>query len=457
MTPGRRIIFYSAAAALFSFFYYETDPHILYHADSLYAAWTSYEFFTEGLRISDIRFTPSPYYFPDLILYSLIYNASGNLFLSQYLWALFQTFLTAAIAAKVMLRLYKENYYEYFALFLILPFAAFRFSPLVSVFLPGMHFAVLPVTLILFLTVTAENGRKSFLLTGAASLLVLVTSMSDPLFAVSAGLLFTALLLSPGRYHYIKKSAVPAAGLGAGILLYFILKDVMNVSDLPAVNPSLTDESFRKLMQDLKENVITSATGIFILFCGVLSYAAVIFRFRSAWKGQDSAELSFFYWYLMYFPVSLVLPVVTGTYQDLYSLRYMILPFFISLPVLFRINNKNKKYIQKLLNRPSRPYLIIPLVTLFLLYSVYKAAVFRYDPPDYRCAAELTRDQRIKTGTGGFWPAMRITLLSAQYNRKPEDRIRIYKEDDPRAAELPEPAEKTECSPWNFRIWIYKQ
>jgi hypothetical protein len=514
------IFFYKAAfilavAAIFTEFYYKADSNILYHADSLYTAYIHHELFTENQYLKEIKFTPSPYFFPDLIIYSVIVYFlniffTENLFISQYLYSLIQIALLGGLTLwLIRLSAKKDTPAEsqtdnrsdflssafYLVLSLSVPILAYRFPPLSVAFLPGVHFSLFIIILFqlgLSIQLSERRGHDHLkpdgITDGIIYLILFITgvhiSISDPLYNILMLPLPAALVIS----HFMRKSrelrtdilsaSVLILSAACGYITYRYIKSYINISEVP-IDLSLSNlpqsyelikNSFNIWWGHIIMMISGSALTFFLLLLGLISW---IFSGFAILPKQSNKNINiFFLWYFLFTPLSWLSAPLSGTYKDLYSLRYTIFPLFLSLPVaassfstIFTGSLKLKiKSIKETAdknfsifineNRYLNIFASLLLITLFSAYSFIKIMSFEYYPEDLKCAHTHLENQPIKIGTGNFWSAMRITLLSKQFSKN--DYIRIYKPDDKRLSAYPEPLRKIKCDPFELELYIYK-
>ncbi len=90
------------------FLYYSIDDHIwiFYNSDSLYLPYLYQDLFMRGGKLSEWIFSPTPYFFPDMLIYFILATISEHLRLAILLYAIVQLTLyywfIIAIAKKII-------------------------------------------------------------------------------------------------------------------------------------------------------------------------------------------------------------------------------------------------------------------------------------------------------------------------------------------------------------------
>ncbi|EMP03519.1 hypothetical protein [Leptospira santarosai] len=408
------------------FFSLALSPQEIYlNSDILYLPTLALDVLVDGGNFLSWSFTPSPYFFPDLPIVTVLLLIFENAQKALICFALLQTILFAVLMERFWIFVREEKKGKSLShketrrvgswVLLLISFlllASKNFPTLYIVFLPSIHASAFLVTLYAWPLI-----HKTFQKRQVWTLIVWITFTvaSDRILFVELivpGILAGFLFPSDMRKRVFPESSriLIVSGI-AGLILHAILKSFLFIERSGKIS---IDRSLAQVTTDcirffteaqvwihsgLKGKVPIPAILILIL---IVALAFSLIRIK---KSKSTAFLFFL------FAILCFAPIVTGSYIDEYSLRY-VSPALILAPFL-------------LLSATEFPKRTLTLTTfilfLLLLFIGQKTSpniensfdrLFRTVPQEAQCVDEISEKTQISLVISDFWTAKRIRVFS---------------------------------------------
>ncbi|EQA64094.1 hypothetical protein [Leptospira alexanderi] len=407
------------------------SPQEIYlNSDILYLPTLALDVLADGGNFLSWSFTPSPYFFPDFPIVSILLLIFENAQKALICFAFLQTILFAILMERFWLFAREERKGKPLSskeirrvrswillLISLLLLIAKNFPTLYIIFLPSIHTSAFLVTLYTWpLIHKTFQKRQVWILT----LGIVLTVASDRILFVElivpgilAGFLFpTQRSQTSGWKRLFPESSkiLIVSGI-AGLILHAILKSFLFIerSGKIPINLSLTRaamdgtrffmEAQTWILSGFKDKIPIPAILISIL---IIALALSLIRIK---KSKSTAFLFFF------FAILFFAPILTGLYIDEYSLRY-VSPALILAPFL----------LLSMTEFPKRTLtLTIFLLFLLLLFIGQKTPqniensfyrLFRTVPQEAQCVDEISEKTPISLVISDFWTAKRIRVFS---------------------------------------------
>ncbi|AOP36610.1 hypothetical protein A0128_21675 [Leptospira tipperaryensis] len=407
------------------------SPEGIYqNSDILYLPALALDLFRDGGNFLSWSFTPSPYFFPDFPIVSVLFLIFANAQKALLVFAFLQTILFTVLMERFWIFQREEkkrnqlskrdsrrikSWILLFVSFLLL--AAPNFPTLYILFLPSIHASAFLVTLYAWplLHTQLEKRQKVILFVW-----IVLTVASDRILAVElvfpgilAGFLFSSRKdsdFSWKRFFPESSKILLFAGI-AGLILHAILKSFLYI-EKPGKIPALV--AFAQAQKDgvrffteaqtwiesgFKENFPVPA----VLF--ILLLIALIFGLARIRKNKTTAFLFFF------FAILTVAPIASGSYVDQYSLRYaapalILAPFFLISIAGF----------------PKRNLTLGIFLLFLLLWKIGEKSpegfenrlirLAQWVPQETVCLDEIAKKEPITLAVADFWTAKKILVFS---------------------------------------------
>jgi hypothetical protein len=311
-----------------------------FDSDSLYLPTLFEDLIQWSGRFSDWRLTPAPYFFPDLPLYFMSRLIVGNVEPAQYLSSIVHLLLVAWAARWFVRTLVPDAADEaqivgFVFLALALTHLAGGVMLFGSLFHPTHHGGAALMTLVILTLCLGRATRYKSALAGALSLLA---GVADPLFAASCGapLLLLGICASVAPIwnrvsgsEDVARASVRNRTLVSGVLAFAgaqLTKLVhAHMNSLPVSHSAGPVASLRSALGDLAGSA--RPVGFWLLGGILLSCAVLLLHRQASTRGIRILAL----WQLGSVASTLFAIGWTGNYLDSGSLRYMVVPFVITV------------------------------------------------------------------------------------------------------------------------------
>lgn len=444
------IFIFFGLLTVFSAALFQADsPRDIYFFTDILVLPAMYQDILDGFPFSGWSFTPSPYFFPDLILYFPVRLLSGSFQASMYVYGMLQVFLLFSLSVFIVRSMSAKNAFLFsaasvYALISIYIIMIYEFRPFAIILIPTVHFGAYLVLLacILYWLKNFKTGYMIPILTAAAGI-------SDRLFHVIFSLPFALSLIFFRRYDLsteteksepfflreiqIWKPAVRSILLSVliSVLVYNGLKSLIKIEAVSRVSPDISWKLFVQSVQSLYSKGGISAK---ILLAGFLPAYTVCFIYYIKRKEYLQQTVRFFLLFsLISVPVSLTAPVAAGTFLDEYSFRYSVFSFFLLYCSFFLVLYaeirfylcRKKRIFSEFSGRISVYGFIFFLILLegmpvFTLdWRKKMRENFSYVPDEVKCAENILGNEITAYGLSDYWNAKYFTLFS-------ENRLRVY-------------------------------
>ncbi|AXR70124.1 hypothetical protein [Leptospira mayottensis] len=420
------------ASLLFSL---SLSPQEIYlNSDILYLPTLALDVLADGGNFLSWSFTPSPYFFPDFPIVSILFLIFENAQKALICFAFLQTILFTILMERFWLFAREERKGKPLSskeirrvrswILLLISFLlliAKNFPTLYIMFLPSIHTSAFLVTLYAWpLIHKTFQKRKVWILT----LWIVLTAASDRILFVElivpgilAGFLFPSQIPRSQRSGWKRLFPLPesskiliVSGI-AGLILHEVLKSFLFIerSGKIPINLSLTRaimdgtrffmEAQAWIFSGFKSKIPIPAILISIL---IIALTLSLIRIK---KSKSTAFL-FFLFAILFFA-----PILTGLYIDEYSLRYVSPALILAPFLLLSITEFPKRNLA----------LTIFLLFLLLLFIRQKAPqnienlfyrLFQTVPQEAQCVDEISEKTPISLVISDFWTAKRIRVFS---------------------------------------------
>jgi hypothetical protein len=286
--------------------------------------------------LEDWYFTPSPYFFPDALLYAGARVFGASIEWASYIAGILQ-FLAIAFAGRMLLvrglrwsAPIASLVAPAFPLMLLLHPALQFVKPL---FVISTHGAAVWMSFITLGLCLSEREPSTRLWTSASVVLATLFGFSDPLYTVTcSGPLAALALVRLLRVRFARGSlasplragralfTATGALTGMGILLWTSRTTVSaEATNLDLESSTLTLERMNADLLGVARNELV-LSGL-IALTGVITIVAL-------WRRDEDAPLRWFAaWCLLSLAGSYVAMVLSGHYVDIHSFRYMVVPW----------------------------------------------------------------------------------------------------------------------------------
>ncbi|MGJ4754725.1 hypothetical protein [Leptospira kmetyi] len=405
------------------------SPEGIYlNSDILYIPTVALDVFRDGGNFLFWSFTPSPYFFPDFPIVSILLWIFGSAGKALVVFAFLQTILFTVLTERFWIYLREEKKRKPLSRkearrvkswvlvsisFLLL--AAKNFPTLYILFLPSIHASAFLVTLYVWpLLSKTFKKREVWIL----SFWIALTIASDRILFVElvipgilAGFLHRDSAGSVWKRFFPESSKILLVAGIIGLILHSILKSFLFIEKSGRIPAVL---SFAQIVRDISrfkgEALVwfssggASAIPVPAVLISILTIA-FFFALTRMYKTKSTSFLFFF------FAILTFAPILTGTYIDEYSLRYAA-PALILSPI----------FLVFVADFPKRG-LTLSIFVLFL--SVWFLGqkspenpenallrLFRTIPQEASCVDKIAKNRPISLVVSDFWNAKRIRVFS---------------------------------------------
>ncbi|PJZ70945.1 hypothetical protein CH373_07555 [Leptospira perolatii] len=384
---------------------------IFWNSDVLYLPALLTDVLRDGGSFRGWSLTPSPYFFPDLILVYLFGTFTPSYFWALICFAIFQSLLFVWVLGRFLRTLEPELPPE-FSYSLSLLTGTFvlllgeKFFALYLILLPTMHTSAFLISLWAWPYLFREKLPRYVFLP-----VLVLTAISDRILFLElflpAGLAWIARYGRIGTLFpqfSIRFFLTGAISFGT----YMALRSFLFIEAPGRISPVL---SFSKWLGDLSRWIGEGQLpGIFILLSLFTGFWALS---RSKAEGTGFAFAGFFQILLV------ICPPLVGLYIDEYSLRYSA-PAFLITPAL-GISLMSSRTKERLSQKIFRNTVISVFITALFLYSFLSPTPsgswqFKENvkPWEAECVDELVKDEHFVFVIADFWRAKRILVYSKE-------------------------------------------
>ncbi|WP_061246927.1 hypothetical protein [Leptospira noguchii] len=418
------------------FFSLASSPEKIYlNSDILYLPTLVLDVFRDGGDFFSWSFTPSPYFFPDLPIISILLLIFENAQKALVAFAFIQTILFLVLMERFWIFAEEEikqkplnpketkriqSWVLVLVSFILL--MTKNFPALYILFLPSIHLSAFLTSLYVWPTIHKTfQKHKVWIL----SLWITLTIASDQILIVEliipgimAGLLqsrfsFITQTKSDSKWkRFLPESSkiLFVSGI-AGLILHRILKSFLFI-EKPGRIP--IQNSITQAIKDVTLFLTQAQTWIFSGFqenvpiAAILILILIISLIVGFIKIQKTKTISFLFFFLVILFFS---PILTGSYIDEYSLRYatpslILAPFFLAFLAGF------PKQLLTLLIFIIFVCTIGQKKTPNIENTFFK--LFRTIPQEALCIDEITRKTPIYLVISDFWTAKKIRVFSKE-------------------------------------------
>ncbi|MBM9499810.1 hypothetical protein JWG44_06040 [Leptospira sp. 201903071] len=407
------------------------SPEGIYqNSDILYLPSLALDLFRDGGNFLSWSFTPSPYFFPDFPIVSILFLLFGNAQKALLTFAFLQTILFTVLMERFWIfqreekkrnQLSKKDSRRIKSWILLfvsaLLLAAPNFPTLYILFLPSIHASAFLVTLYAWPLLHNKLDKRQ---TAFLFVWIVLTVASDRILALElvipgilSGFLFSKEKIADRNWkRFFPESSriLLFAGI-TGLILHVILKSFLYI-EKPGKIPALV--SFVQLQKDgirffaeaqiwvtsgFRENFPVPA----ILFLSL--FIALTFGLARIRKSKTTAFLFFF------FLILTLAPIASGAYVDEYSLRYaapalILAPFFLISIAGF----------------PKRNLTVAIFLLFLLLWKIGEKVpeglenrlirLFQWVPQETACLDKIAEKEPVSLSVADFWTAKKLLVFS---------------------------------------------
>jgi hypothetical protein len=397
--------------AVLSFFLLDY-PHrgAAFNSDAQYLPVLLNDLLHRGGSLSDWHLTPSPYFFPDMMVFGLISTVGADAYLNIYTYAIIQTIFCYLAIIALMKNLGLGNYLQVSFAFIIIYIALALFVGRLFqyIFISAHHFSIVIIGILLLSFIIKESKNKNLFLTTAFFLSFGIT-LSDSLFIVQFGIPFiiTSLfyLLVFKSSIYIRDSILIFFGSLLGHLSYPAF-----VSNIKRYSPDIGPEKILLFISspvDISKwdlfNIILLLSLLIFIIAGVVALRAKLFSF----SGREKL------FYITCFGIfSLIInSLVLLLSENIQSVdRYFIpLGIFLSIAIVLfsELFFKNAKVIYF--------YCVISISTILFnsLYLYYgKNGLSSYEHNAKACLIDIIVSNNLGNGVAAYWDAKKYQAMT---------------------------------------------
>jgi hypothetical protein len=408
---------------------------VYFCSDTLYFPSLYKDLFTDHNSIRGWHLNPSPYFFPDMVIYFLLMLCSGNFILASFIFSLFQYFAILLLAYYLFRSVttgappvYASIPVMLIGLFILVALSSgdfmFSFYIVSNGYHAGAFVMALTALLLIIRYLKSRSGTAIWLVFIICSLSIL----SDRLFIVLWSLPMLSILALWREKKFRNRIAVilgadllsVIVGLGAFKLLsisgYFSF-------DLPhrLMDFSNIGSSWKILAGQMREYLWATDFRSLILVISLLSYAGtIVILIRNLKKTKPSPYLTFYLLFsLLFIPLVFIMPVINGNYTGYDTLRYNIFVFYLSMINAGIVISE----ISGMVKRPA----VVPLLSIVLVSSLFILSLgysivnfsprgftgyFSYCPNIVKCVDDAVEKENLKSGVSNYWDSKLITMFS---------------------------------------------
>ena len=418
----------------------DLGKNILFSSDALYLPSLYRDFFQDGYTLNGWTLNQASNFFPDMLLFFLLNAIFGDFIIATFCYSVLQyvaiIYIFYLIFRRVKPTLHPSTFAPaifLFASYLLLYFIDHRvWEPMLIIFnsFHNSAFIMALFCLYLFLKHLDTKSHKTLI---AILVLSALSGSCDKLFficfTIPVSLSVIALYFFNKDWKTLTRFLVALAiGTLLAIALWIFFK---NNPYFRLYKPygEITSEYIRHSWNMFSEQIYgfltTHSFTMFLTYLSLFSYIAVVqyvfiktFKFFKE-KKQPDTMFVFQLFVLFFTPIVLFTPILSGSYDNLASLRYNYFPYLL-LPfnavVLFS-NWLNKHKVFRIITNATLSSLIIGY--LLIHYPVRELGkglecFFNFYPEKARIIDNYFSDETtLKYGvTDDYWTAKQVTMFS---------------------------------------------
>jgi len=411
------------------------DFLVFFNSDTLYLPILYKDLFINHIGIQGWYLSPSPYFFPDMIVYFILMFITGDFIVASFLYPIIQYVVFLVLILKLYQLVLKSDSVLFASfsniillLFFLVTFCSHDFNFTFFLVSNSYHIGAFLMSLLcLILTIKyLENPRKGLLINLAW--IGFLSVLSDGLFVVMYYLPIICIILIYKKIFPSKKIIrlliINISVLILGITTFIVIKN-SNYIWIDKPNRILdfrnSWEAFKMLIGHMHYYLIYGHYTKLILILSLISFLSVIWILINNIRKERYLSAFAIYCFLTVIFTLIVFfaPVINGNYTASDSLRYNISVFYISMlniPLVIAYLLKGK-YRSILLNRGITWLLIICLTGAFWI-GFNKISIsglhkyFHYYPSEAEQMDSIAKEHRLFYGVGNYWPAKCITMFS---------------------------------------------
>ncbi len=414
----------------------QIDRSLLYNSDAFYLPTLLKDLHTSPtLRGWDLP--PSPYFFPDLLLYFIIDQLTNNLYVTMALFGVAQILIFLGGLGLILRWLAGASRERYPFLLLsatlfLLCLATGQETAFVYTILSAHHFGglmVLPFALLLMLRVLQARAGRVWVLSQFWGLLLLVglTAFSDALFIIQfvVPALATLLLYSMATRRSRQTWSL-IGGLSIAAFCGPWLRQLLFGSEKLAEYTSFTRDQWQTSLHELWAWV--SSTAVHNPLLALFWLSSFLALGISLWlacqpdapatRANPNMRVVAILFFILSALGTVAAVIVTGNFPNQFSTRYLlstlILPLIVGWPLLLT----HLVPVKRGLAQPSGSLALSSVAGLLLVlaqpFSQWQALVTlpKSTDPFVTCLDQATRDRQLRNGLAHYWQAMYLSLLS---------------------------------------------
>jgi hypothetical protein len=382
-------------------------------------------------QIGDWRLTPAPYFFPDMLLYAVMRFVTGSIEWAQYLSGVVHLglFVLAGSALASTAAGASSRFGWFFAPITVVLFLVHRSGqlPLFGALFHLTHHGGSTLVAIVVLRMVSATDPNPRWVTVSLALVCAVTGLSDPLFAASFGaplLAMSGIAAVRTAWRYLAETSDDlrrlgrdrmfscAAGSFAGALLTKLMHEHMN--GLPVASSKKgTFELIASVVGDLTGPAL--GEGIWLAIGVVLAVWTL-----GADRGPAAAAMRQLAVFVIgSTSITIVAIGVDGGYLDTGSIRYFMLPYWVSFVFVYAL--ATREFSRRVDDRVRRRVLLLAAsASVVAVVSIVVAGIPMFARAQFRsdwrgtaeCIEGIARRENVDAVIAEYWFAKPIMLFS---------------------------------------------
>ncbi len=398
------------AVAIVVLFFGLEAPNVgaLFNSDALYLPVLISDLLNGG-RLSDWYLTPSPYLFPDFIIFYLIYLAGADGYWSIVTFTIVQV-LSYSFLLRIIINLLDVNNalrVHFISMFLTLFFAVIAGKAFQYIFIGAHHFSVVMISILILCLVL-----RSISLNAASATLLMIISffmgLSDSLFIVQ----FTIPLMAAAVFVYWTYG-VPRYLIIASMLLLCSALGYVSYSTIIThpmrYNAEIGLLKFEKLFQDYSSlSKIDRANLIALTLFGISGIVAMVrIGALKKWFEEMPINRGFIIAFACFQAmVNSLVVALTGNLDA--SDRYFIpIAVLITVSLAFCITQLKRSIFRLLIG-----CFILVLTLKFVMLFEKNDFAFDYEGNKVKCINSAIDEFSLKSGISEYWDAKKYQFLT---------------------------------------------
>ncbi len=407
---------------------------LLYTSDTLYLPALYQDLFT-NYDISGWKLTPTPYFFPDMVIYFILNALTNNFHLAIAAYGMLQSLLFMAgllILSNQLFGFRKvvHSLFLFVGTIFFLLLATGNYYIFLFILQSAHHFSVVLITPVAFTLVLQiiENRSNTTLNTWLLVMLSILAVASDIIYAsqflipVMGSIFFLALLsIIPFRRMMLLNFWLASSIPGGMILTKIIIRyeDISHYTEISQKRITESGLNFLVWLKDFSASYpFLSLLWISFMFLVIWLLISFLKKLFSPKQTINTTLLLTDAFFLLVVVTSLVIVLVSGNFENAYSTRYLIpvliIPIFFGWPFFIAGANSLLTILEKHYGMfvlsvvlGLTPFFMVPVQRIPALSELSD-----YRPSFVRCLDEKTRQKGIRNGLAHYWQAKYSSLLS---------------------------------------------